>query len=299
MSEQQGPTTYRKHVPILTATQKEKYQRDGYLAVPGAVDLGLLTRMKAATEQLAASCASMTESNDTFDLAPDHTPERPKLRRISAPTVLDPVFFEAAFETRLQDMVADLLQGAVKFYHAKINFKQPGTHSAVVQWHQDWTHFPHTNTDMLAVSIPYYARNRENGCLAFVDGSHKQGPLSIWRDGKYVFTCEHEMGPDDIENATYIDCEAGDAILHHGLSVHGSVANLSEEPVVTFTAQYAAADAMAYTAPVIDSLHRNWMVRGEPAKYSRVEAMNVQLPPDFSQGYTSLFTNQDSASKTM
>ncbi|MEQ8440520.1 MAG: phytanoyl-CoA dioxygenase family protein [Alphaproteobacteria bacterium] len=292
-----GPNTYREHRPVLSIEQVESYQRDGYIAVPGAVSRDLLSRMIAATERLAAECSSLEKSNETFDLAPDHSPEAPKLRRISAPTVLDPVFFEAAFETPLQDMVADLVGGSVKYYHAKINFKQPGSHSAVVQWHQDWTHFPHTNTDLLAVSIPYYARDRRNGCLAFVDGSHRQGPLSIWQDGKYVFTCEHEMDPKDIEKATYVECEAGDAIIHHGLSVHGSVANMTEEPVVTFTAQYAAADAMAYTAPVIDSIHRNWMVRGRPATHARVEEMVVQLPPDFSGGYTSLFTNQDDATK--
>ena len=37
------------------------------------------------------------------------------------------------------------------------------------------------------------------------------------------------------------------------------------------------------------------MVRGEAAKRARVEAMTVELPPDFSAGYASLFTNQDKA----
>jgi hypothetical protein len=251
--------------------------------------------MIAATERLAAKSAEMTESDATYDLAPDHRPEAPRLRRISSPTQLDPVFFEAAFESRAGDMVADLIGGPAKFYHAKINFKQPGTHSAVVQWHQDWTHFPHTNANLLAISVPYFPRTRENGCIRFVPGSHRRGPLSIWRDGVYVFTCEHAMEPGDIDNAEDVECEPGDVILHHGLIVHGSAPNGSDSPAITFTAQYAAADAFAYTAPVIDSKHRNWMVRGAPSKHARVEAMDVELPPDFSAGYTSLFTNQDKA----
>ncbi len=289
------PDTVRAHVPFLNGAQIAAYHENGYLLVKGGLDDGLLERMREATDRLAAKTAGMSKSDGVFDLAPDHTPEAPKLRRISAPTQLDDVFFEAAFESRIGDMVADLFGGPAKFYHAKINFKQPGNHSAVVQWHQDWPHFPHTNSDMLAISIPYYARTRENGCIAFVDGSHRRGPLSIWEDGAYVFTCEHDMQPGDIETATYVTCEAGDVLLHHGLTVHGSEPNRTGEEVVTFTAQYAAADAFAYTAPVIDSRHRTWMVRGAPAKRARLEAMDVELPPDFSAGYTSLFSNQDKA----
>jgi hypothetical protein len=54
----------------------------------------------------------------------------------------------------------------------------------------------------------------------------------------------------------------------------------------------AAADAFAYTAPVIDSRHRNRMVRGEPARHARVEAGVVELPPDFSAGYSGIYALQ-------
>ncbi len=290
-----APDTVRPHRPILERAEVERYHEAGYLVIRGAFDRDLLARMIAATDRLAAKSGAMTESDGTYDLAPDHRPAAPRLRRISSPTGLDPVFFEAAFESRLGDRVADLIGGPTKFYHAKINFKQPGSHSAVVQWHQDWTHFPHTNVNLLAISLPYHPRTRANGCIRFVAGSHRRGPLSIWRDGAYVFTCEHAMAAGDIEAADAVECEPGDIILHHGLTVHGSAPNATGSPAVTFTAQYAAADAFAYTAPVIDSPHRNWMVRGEAAKRARVEAMTVELPPDFSAGYTSLFTNQDQA----
>jgi len=290
-----GSLTVRAHTPRLSDDDIARYHDDGYIAVRNAVDLDLVSRMIQAIDRLAAESAKLRTSDDTFDLAPDHTPQVPRLRRISAPTALDPVFFEAAFETTVQDMVADLIGGPVKFYHAKINVKQPGTHSAVVQWHQDWTHFPHTNVNMLAISYPFFPRTRENGAIAFVKRSHKRGPLGIWQDGHYVFTCEHDMLPGDIDGAEYVECVPGDVLFHHGLAVHGSAANMSGDPVATLTIQYAAADAFAYTAPVIDSPHRNWMVRGEPSTHARVEAMTVELPPDFSAGYTSLFSNQDEA----
>jgi hypothetical protein len=60
------------------------------------------------------------------------------------------------------------------------------------------------------------------------------------------------------------------------------------------SSKYAAADGFAYTAaPVIDSHHRNRMVRGEPARYVRVQQGVIKLPPDFSGGYAGIFTLQD------
>jgi hypothetical protein len=61
----------------------------------------------------------------------------------------------------------------------------------------------------------------------------------------------------------------------------------------TWIIQYAAADAFAYTAPVIDSIHRNRMVHGEPSRFARVEAGSIELPPDFSAGYSGIYTLQD------
>ena len=81
-------------------------------------------------------------------------------------------------------------------------------------------------------------------------------------------------------------------LFHHGLVVHGSGQNQSDELRTTLIIQYAAADAFAYTAPVVDSRHRNAMVRGEASRYARVEVGTIELPPDFSAGYTGIYKLQ-------
>src|SRR5690606_32096657 len=93
----------------------------------------------------------------------------------------------------------------------------------------------------------------------------------------------------------FMECEPGDVLAHHGLTVHASTPNPSDTLIATLTIQYAAADAFAYTAPVIDSIHRNRMVRGEPSRFARVEAGMIELPQDFAAGYQSLFALQDTA----
>ena len=285
----------RPHSPFLSSRQKDAYHRDGFIVVSAALPENLLTRLRDTTMALWEKARRLEESDCYYDVAPGHAYETPLLRRISRPTEIDDVYAEAAFESVVGDIAADLLGGAVKFYHSKINFKIPDSERSDVQWHQDWPHFPHTNFDLLAVSLPMHARTRANGCIKAVPGSHQRGPLSTWRDGKYVFTCADSMREEDFASAVDLEAKPGDIIVHHGLAVHGSEPNRTDALAATLTIQYAAADAFAFTAPVIDSIHRNAPVRGEPAHHARLIAGNVELPADFSPGYKSLFASQDEA----
>jgi ectoine hydroxylase-related dioxygenase (phytanoyl-CoA dioxygenase family) len=287
------------HRTVLSPQEIADYRRLGYINLSNGLDVPFVEGLAAATERLVERSRDLTEANRHFDLAPGHSPETPRLRRISSPTELDDIFVEAAFESVLGDIAADLVGGAVKFYHAKINFKLPSSEVSNIQWHQDWPHFPHTNTNLVALSIPFHARNRENGAVQIIPGSHTAGPLSIWRDGVYVFTCEGGIDPADLEQAVFLECGPGDVQAHHGLAVHASAPNPTDALCTTLTIQYAAADAFAYTAPVIDSVHRGAIVRGERSRFARVEAGMIELPPDFSAGYKSLFASQDDAEEAM
>jgi Protein involved in biosynthesis of mitomycin antibiotics/polyketide fumonisin len=279
------------HRPVLTTLQVAEYRDRGFLSIPGILDRDLLGRLTATTERLWNEGRGLTAKTRHHDLAPGHSAETPRIRRISSPTELDDVFVEAAFRSVLGDIAADLVGGAVKFYHAKINFKLPQG-GAEIGWHQDWPVFPHTNSNLVALSIPLNPSRRGNGCLRTIPGSQARGALSHWADGRYVLNCNASLSEADMAEAEFNEAEPGDVLAHHGLVVHGSEANRSDEIRTTLIIQYAAADAFAYTAPVIDSVHRNRMVRGEPASHARVEAGVIELPPDFSRGYTSIYTHQ-------
>ena len=241
-----------EHSPILSPEEVAAYGEAGYIVVNEALDVAFVRAMAEATDRLVDGARGLEASDSHFDLAPDHSAEAPRLRRISSPTELDEIFVEAAFSSALGDIAADLAGGAVKFYHAKINFKLPRSEATNIQWHQDWPHFPHTNTNLVALSVPFHARTRENGAVQIVPGSHRLGPLSVWKDGQYVFTCEDDMDPGSLGQAVYVECVPGDVQCHHGLAVHASAPNPTDEVCITLTVQYAAADAFAYTAPVID-----------------------------------------------
>lgn len=282
------------HRRLLTDEQIADYRSSGYLTVRDVLDRSLLQRLIAATDRLWEQGRLLQAKTAHYDIDAGHRPERPRIRRISSPTELDDVYLEAAFESVLGDIAADLIGGPVKFYHSKINFKLPEG-GAEIGWHQDWMVFPHTNTNIVALSVPLNPSRAGNGCLQTIPGSHLQGPRSHWANGKYVLNCNASMSPGDFALITDSELDPGDIVAHHGLAVHGSSANRSDAMRTTYIIQYVAADAFSYTAPVIDSCHRNRMVRGEPARHARVEAGMIELPPDFSAGYSSIFSLQEPA----
>jgi ectoine hydroxylase-related dioxygenase (phytanoyl-CoA dioxygenase family) len=106
------------------------------------------------------------------------------------------VFVEAAFDSVLGDIAAYLIGGPVKFYHFKINFKLPGG-GAEIGWHQDWAVFPHTNTNLVALSVPLNPSRASNGCLRSIPCSHRQGPRSHWDGDKYVMNCKASVTRED------------------------------------------------------------------------------------------------------
>lgn len=280
-----------RHQRVLSEQQVAHYHDTGYLNVRGLFDARLLERLVATTERLYDEGRALTQKTRHYDLEPAHTAQSPRIRRIASPTELDPVYYETAFASVLGDIAADLIGGPVKFYHSKINFKLPHG-GAEIGWHQDWPVFPHTNTNLLALSVPLNPSRSINGCLQTIPGSHKHGPRSHWDKGVYKLNCNHTMTPEDFGRVVDNELDPGDIVAHHGLAVHGSSENRSDTLRTTYIIQYAAADAFAYTAPVVDSKHRNLMVRGTAATHARVEAGVIELPPDFSAGYSGIFSLQ-------
>ena len=287
------PDDIRK-VPCQKITEelRERFFADGGVCVERAVDGDWLQRLRAAIDGLVERSRTVTASGSVFDLEAGHSKDSPRLRRVSSPCDVDPVFWEVLTDGPVGDIAADLLGPDVKFYQAKLNFKW-AKGGAEVKWHQDQPFFPHTNHAVATFGIYLNDCGPEQGPLKILPGSN-HGPLYNHYDEDGIWRGDIQSADAaslDTGNAIEFTAPAGSMTVHNYRTVHGSRPNLSDtgRPLLLYV--LSAADAAPYTAQPLKSRYEQCIVRGSMAEFVHHEAGRFRVPPDWS-GYTSIFASQ-------
>ena len=94
---------------VLDQAARERYIRDGYLLVPGHVSARWLDRLRAVVAAKIEASRALTASDDQFDLAPDHSAEKPNIRRLRKAVDQHPELWAFARDATVVDLVADVL----------------------------------------------------------------------------------------------------------------------------------------------------------------------------------------------
>lgn len=279
----------------LNAAQKAAFDADGYLVVEDAVDAGLLARLRADFDTWVAESAGRdapygetVDGRPRFDLQPGGEGRPAALRRVQAPTEVSDAYYRAMADSRMTDMVADLIGPNVKLHHTKINSKQPGAETKV-KWHQDFPFTPHSNADLVTALLMIDEVTEENGPLAVAPGSHK-GPIhSLWHDGVFTGAVAEETEAAMKREARLCTGKAGSVCLMHTRLAHGSEPNLSTLPRTLFICVYSAGDAMPCSPNPVPTRHMGLFVRGADPRRVRAEEYDIAVP-EFPR--TSFFAQQ-------
>jgi hypothetical protein len=128
---------------VLDQRARERYFAEGFLTVPGYVGAAWLHRLRAVVAAKIEESRALTASDDQFDLAPDHSAEKPNIRRLRKAVDQHPELWAFAQDPTIVDLVADLLGPDVRFHSSKLNFKWSDGGDPV-RWHQDIQAWPHT-----------------------------------------------------------------------------------------------------------------------------------------------------------
>jgi ectoine hydroxylase-related dioxygenase (phytanoyl-CoA dioxygenase family) len=269
----------------LTQEQFDDFWRDGAIVVENAVTRELLLAlndqfdgwvMESRTHE--ANYGEMIDGRPRFDLQlPGHNRANPVLRRVNSPTEVSPAYLAAASESRIPDMVADLVGPNVKFHHSKINAKHPGSGTAV-KWHQDFPFTPHSNTDLVTALLAMDDVGLENGPLIVGTATHL-GPLaSIWQGDTFTGIADDEAARAWEARARTLVMPAGSVCLMHTCVGHSSAANVGTRPRRLFIVVYSAEDAMPLSPNPLPSLHEGMLVRGDRTGRVRSTAFDLKLP---------------------
>ena len=141
-------------------------------------------------------------------------------------------YLQAITHPTLTGAISELLgDTAVEFHHSILHAKAPdlGTPSPL---HQDWPFYPHWGPGCVAAIMHIDAANENNGCLSFIPGSHKDGPLqhelhTVEDYGDY----EQPYLPLEeypLESAVLCPADAGDVVFFSIHTVHGSAPNRTD-----------------------------------------------------------------------
>ena len=154
---------------VLDQRERERYFEDGFLTVPGYVGAAWLERLRAVVTAKIEESRTLAISDDQFDLAPDHSAEKPNIRRLRKAVDQHPELWAFAKDPAVVDLCADLLGPDVRFHSSKLNFKWSEGGDAV-RWHQDIQGWPHTNFAVLTFgstsTTPAPSRARSRPCPA-------------------------------------------------------------------------------------------------------------------------------------
>jgi ectoine hydroxylase-related dioxygenase (phytanoyl-CoA dioxygenase family) len=283
-----------QHPPLsLTDEQRRFYFDNGYLLVESAVPENWLNRLRDATNEMIDRSREITISDSIWDLEKSHSPEDPRLRRLTSPNDHHDVYWEYASSSLITDIVADLVGPDVKFHHSKLNFKW--AHGGEeVKWHQDIQFWPHTNYSPLTVGLYLYECNHEQGPLVVLPKSHKKPLYDQYNDSGQWTGClsAEDAGKLNSSRAVELSGPAGSLTIHNCRMLHSSMPNRSSIGRPLLLNAYSSADAMPYTPVPTDSKYYQTIVRGQTARWAHHDERPCQIPPDWSGGYTSIFALQ-------
>ena len=279
---------------VLNAAQRAAYFNDGFLVLSDYVPPIWLERLRSATGILMDRSRSVTRSDGVFVLEDGHSPDTPRLHRVTSPQDQHPDFWAFMCDRIMTDLAADVVGPDVKFHHSKLNVKSERG-SRGFKWHQDIPAWPHTDYSPVTIGIYVNGCDEAQGPLTFVRGSHL-GPLHSQYDeaGAFVVRVRDEIvaaiPPETIVTATG---GPGTTVLLNCRTVHGSLPNRSDQARPLLLPVYSSADSFAYTPSPIVSPHMGDIVRGQPARFASFDNRVCELPPDFRGGYTPPWVAQE------
>ncbi len=165
-------------------------------------------------------------------------------KRVNSHLVM-PLAARIARDHRVLDVIEDILGSDILIYAAEFFIKEPRT-KQIVSMHQDLTYWGLGATQGLVTAwIPFSPSTPASGCMDFVRGSHKN-PILPHEDtfgSDNLLSRGQEIRVDVTEkDKVAIEIHPGQMSLHHGLTIHGSGPNTSDDRRIALVVRYCRPD---------------------------------------------------------
>lgn len=223
----------------LTADQTARYWEDGYLFPLTVFSEAEAAEIRAEFEQLERDwlSADLPLPLNTY-------------KRVNAHLVI-PLAAQIALDKRVLDVVEHILGPDIMVWSAEFFVKEAHTEHTVGM-HQDLTYWGMGETpDQVTAWIALSPATVASGCMDFVQGSHKNPILphtDTYSDTNLLSRGQEIAVEVAEEEKTHIELAPGQMSLHHGLTIHGSGPNRSDDRRIGLAIRYLNPNARQLVA---------------------------------------------------
>ncbi len=223
----------------LTDSQSDAYWRDGYL-----FPIPVMSQTEAQDLRTSLEEIEQTWLNNGLPL-PLNT-----YKRVNAHCVL-PLAYQIGADPRILDVVEGVLGPDILIYGVEFFIKEPNT-KHMVGMHQDLTYWGFGAIDgMMTAWLALSPATSQSGCMDFVTGSHKNEilPHNDTFNDTNLLSRGQEVAVDVADHdKTAIILKPGEMSLHHGLMIHGSGPNATDDRRIGAVVRYCTPKAAQQVA---------------------------------------------------
>ena len=152
--------------------------------------------------------------------------------------------YEIATNKILLDFVEEIIGKNILLYNATFIIKESNTKTHV-SWHQDLTYWGFDNNEnQVSAWLALSKANDQSGCMQMIPGSHKNGFFEhhSTEDKNNVLSRGQTVKDIDINKAVSCPLEPGEVSFHHGLTLHASQPNFSNDRRIGLNFQFISTD---------------------------------------------------------
>src|SRR5690242_18286239 len=215
---------------VLTPDELERFRADGWVQLPGLVSEAELRELELVYQRFLAREIAVP-GRDFCDMSSDYQKplEQFSIVNVMLPRRYYPQWQGNLYELRAASVARQLCGPDMVLDYDQLIAKRPHKSDAVFHWHQDlgyWPVTPDTRTASFWMALD--ATTLANGCMRFVNGSHKEArlrahePMLGDRGKSHTLVARVDEALEPIVPALL---QRGDATVHHERTVHGSGGN--------------------------------------------------------------------------
>lgn len=219
-----------ENLQILTPSQVEQFNRDGYLKPFRIFGEDEITGIREYFDRLLEE--TLAAGKDSYSISTAHM----QYGRV----------YDLLTEPRIVNLVKDLLGENAIGWGSHFFCKMPGDGKQVA-WHQDASYWPLTPSKAVTVWLAIDDADVENACMRFIAGSHHHGHLTYRPADSSQHSVLGQSIDDPLQYGTVVDdvLKAGEISMHTDLLLHGSEANDSDRRRCGLTLRYCTPDVRA------------------------------------------------------